>query len=101
MPAVGQVEKCGGMCAAGVANRVCGAELVTIGWEAAKKQNERYIMTGQTGSFLYMAPEVVRCDPYDEKVLTLPAMPACRNPFETSFMGCMCPPKKRATGIHV
>jgi hypothetical protein len=46
----------------------CHAELVTIGWEQAQKQNEQYIMTGQTGSYLYMAPEVVRCEPYDEKV---------------------------------
>lgn len=34
----------------------------------AQRQNERYIMTGHTGSFLYMAPEVVRCEPYNEKV---------------------------------
>ena len=47
-----------------------GAELVTIGWDAAKKQNESYIMTGQAGSYLYMAPEVARCEPYNEKVRT-------------------------------
>ena len=44
------------------------AELVTVGWEASRKKNECYRMTGQHDSYMYMAPEVIRCDPYNEKV---------------------------------
>ena len=31
-------------------------------------QHEAYLLTGRAGSFLYMAPEVVMCQPYNEKV---------------------------------
>ena len=41
---------------------------MTRGWQTAKKENERYLVNSQTGSFLYMAPEVVRSEPYNEKV---------------------------------
>lgn len=36
--------------------------------QGRRKVNEKYVMTGQAGSYLYMAPEVARCEPYNEKV---------------------------------
>lgn len=44
------------------------------GARACRNENERYMMTGQTGSWLYMAPEVLRCEPYNEKVRKLLAL---------------------------
>jgi hypothetical protein len=60
------------------------AELLTVGWEASKKMNECYRMTGQTDSWLYMAPEVIRQEPYNEKVCT-EIRRACTPP---SLCGC-------------
>lgn len=34
----------------------------------AHSTHEAYSLTGGAGSFLYMAPEVVMCQPYNEKV---------------------------------
>ena len=36
---------------------------------SASGEHEAYLLTGRAGSFLYMAPEVVMCQPYNEKVL--------------------------------
>ncbi len=44
---------------------------------SATGQHEAYLLTGRAGSFLYMAPEVVMCQPYNEKVIqTLNLTPA-------------------------
>ena len=32
------------------------------------KQEDQYVMTGETGSYRYMAPEVYRHESYSEKV---------------------------------
>jgi len=37
------------------------------GWKESE-ETANYTMTGVTGSFLYMAPEVVRSEAYNEKV---------------------------------
>ena len=36
--------------------------------DIVKKMDEKYVMTGETGSYRYMAPEVFRHEVYSEKV---------------------------------
>lgn len=43
------------------------AEMATVGYTEAIK-HDVYRMTGETGSYIYMAPEVVRSEQYNEKV---------------------------------
>lgn len=68
------------------------AEMAKDGWKEGETAN--YKMTGVTGSFLYMAPEVVRCEAYNEKVRPpppppfLPAWP-CRCAFHRNLASVM------------
>lgn len=41
--------------------------MATVGYTQAVK-HDVYRMTGETGSYIYMAPEVVRSEQYNEKV---------------------------------
>jgi len=34
----------------------------------SQMESDKYVMTGETGSYRYMAPEVFRCETYNEKV---------------------------------
>lgn len=44
------------------------AEIAKLGYQHATKEDVKYVMTGETGSYLYMAPEVLNGAPYSEKV---------------------------------
>jgi hypothetical protein len=41
--------------------------MARFGWEKGH-ESSKYVMTGLTGSYVYMAPEVTRSEPYSEKV---------------------------------
>ena len=48
---------------------------------SASGQHEAYLLTGRAGSFLYMAPEVVMCQPYNEKVPHICVCKQCVHPM--------------------
>lgn len=53
-------------CVLGVKRVLC-AEMAAVGYTQAMR-TDVYLMTGETGSYIYMAPEVVRSQAYNEKV---------------------------------
>jgi hypothetical protein len=44
------------------------AEMARLGFSEAIKDDVQHVMTGEIGSYLYMAPEVSQNEPYSEKV---------------------------------